>query len=667
MKLRFLLILMLLGSIGGHAQSVVNGFMTNSNGQPEPSIWVNVRIFSLSPFSNVASDSVVTDSSGFFTTTFSNLGAGPYYAYLSYYDCGGNYIVDSAQVANPGVTSFNLLYCSNTPQCNAAFTYTQNGQGTFAFYDSSYVVGNNVQYFWSFGDGSTASGLNVNHTYQQSGTYQVCLNVVDSLSGCFDSHCRNVFYAGGGGPTNCDASFGFAPDSVSPNTFYFYPLTNLPLTTNYFWDFGDGNTSTQQSPTHTYNSSGWYHVSLMIADSANQCQASSFDTVTVQGGLGCVAAFTFNIGSAGSVNFFSQSNGAAPISHFWNFGDGNTSTQSSPIHTYLASGTYNVSLLTTDNTGCMDTVAASVTVQVPQPGNAVIQGSVYLPDSSLLINNAVAYLVVMDTVNGQLALNAIDTTSVNQNFYAFNNVFPGNYMVKVALLPASAYYTDHLPTYHFSSLNWSAANNISVNLTNVWAPVFMQAGVNPGGPGFIGGLVSQGANKTAGAPLDNIQVNLLDENDLPIAYAMTDGNGEYGFDNLPYGTYKVYVEIIGVPAETFTVSIDADNPSTDATDFEVTLDGVNIVTSNSDLMGQQLSIFPNPVSNQLGVEIESTSTDRMEISILDVQGKELMRHDVSVRVGKQLISLPVDNLQKGIFLLQVKQGDKIFLEKFVKE
>jgi PKD repeat protein len=124
--------------------------------------------------------------------------------------------------------------------------------------------------------------------------------------------------------------------------------------TSWQWDFGDGGTSTQRNPTHTYNTEGTYTVSLTATNSYGSDTEEKTDYITVSsGGNTPIAEFTTNTTSGNApltVDFTDQSSNN-PTTWQWDFGDSGTSTQKNPSHTYAQQGTYSVSLIVSNAYG----------------------------------------------------------------------------------------------------------------------------------------------------------------------------------------------------------------------------------------------------------------------------------------------------------------------------
>jgi len=160
--------------------------------------------------------------------------------------------------------------------------------------------------------------------------------------------------------------------------------------TDRFWDFGDGATSTEQNPAHTYIAPGTYTVNLTATNADGSSTATKSDYIRVVTPPP-VADFTANV-TAGLVPLtvrFTDISTGNPTVWLWSFGDGNTSTDQSPIHTYTAPGNYTVGLTVGNGT---DSAALSrpdyITVMVRGDFN----GEVDIGDVA-----KVAYMVVGKT------------------------------------------------------------------------------------------------------------------------------------------------------------------------------------------------------------------------------------------------------------------------------
>jgi Ca2+-binding RTX toxin-like protein len=112
--------------------------------------------------------------------------------------------------------------------------------------------------------------------------------------------------------------------------------------TSWAWDFGDGQTATDENPTHTYAAAGAYTVTLVATNSAGPSTPKP-QSIVVTGPL--TARFTFKqVASPDQTIVFTDASTGAPARWLWNFGDGHTSTEQSPTHSYLRAETYTVTL-----------------------------------------------------------------------------------------------------------------------------------------------------------------------------------------------------------------------------------------------------------------------------------------------------------------------------------
>ena len=168
---------------------------------------------------------------------------------------------------------------------------------------------------------------------------------------------------GGGGGTPV-ANFSYSTSGLTA-TFTDSSTDSGGTLSAHAWTFGDGATSTATSPSHTYAAAGTYSVSETVTDSVNGSTNTKTASVTVATAGGTPTA-NFSFVTSGLTATFTDSStdsGGTIGSHAWTFGDGGTSTATSPSHTYAASGTYSVTETVTDSAnGTTSSKTASVTV-----------------------------------------------------------------------------------------------------------------------------------------------------------------------------------------------------------------------------------------------------------------------------------------------------------------
>ncbi|MEM8525571.1 MAG: PKD domain-containing protein [Bacteroidota bacterium] len=146
----------------------------------------------------------------------------------------------------------------------------------------------------------------------------------------------------------------------SEENFLEYSFTNTSTdATSYLWDFGDGNTSTEESPTHVYETPDMYTVTLEVTSDVG-LSASLEKSIDIQAPV--TAAFTLEVdpNDYRTYNFMDASEGAVML--LWEFGDGFQFTGMNPSHTYDMDGTYTVNLTAYSSTGKTDKADARVVV-----------------------------------------------------------------------------------------------------------------------------------------------------------------------------------------------------------------------------------------------------------------------------------------------------------------
>lgn len=226
------------------------------------------------------------------------------------------------------------------------------------FTDNSASSAPITTWIWNFGDGNVAGTQNPSHAYTAPGMYNVGLSITNS-NGCSNFISKASHMTVNPKPV---ASFS-APVSEScaaPFTANFSSAASTGAITTYLWDFGDGTTSNQANPAHTYNAAGNYNVTLTVS-TASGCnsvmsRASYIHVATFVAGITSVDA---SVCQGQNVSFTDASTTPA-VSWVWDFGDGSpTSGLQNPTHMYAAAGNYTVTLNAVNAVGCPSTATQS--------------------------------------------------------------------------------------------------------------------------------------------------------------------------------------------------------------------------------------------------------------------------------------------------------------------
>jgi PKD repeat protein len=246
----------------------------------------------------------------------------------------------------------------------AAFAASRTtGQVPFTVQFVNQSNGNISSFNWNFGDGTTSTEPNPVHTFNTPGIYAVTFSV--SGPGGASNVSQQINARGVTAPVAAftqNTTLGQAPLTVQ--------FTNQSTgdITSYFWNFGDGATSTDRNPSHIFRGVGTYNVILTITGPGGSSIVTRQVSVLNPSVPPPVAAFAASTTSGViplTVQFTNQSGGQ--INNFnWNFGDGTLSNQPNPSHTYAFPGSYIVTLIVSGGGG-RSTAQTTINALVPPP------------------------------------------------------------------------------------------------------------------------------------------------------------------------------------------------------------------------------------------------------------------------------------------------------------
>jgi PKD repeat protein len=299
----------------------------------------------------------------------------------------------------------------------AGFTANTNAM-TVSFTDAS---ANAQSWQWNFGDGFTSYTRNPIHTYASTGKYQVCLTVQDTCGS--DTFCDSVQVTCAAPATN----WGYSSNGTILNFF-----DSTGYGSSWFWDFGDGYSSSLVNPTHQYDLQGKYYVCLTVQDSCGS--ATHCDTVHTCTPMGT----KFGSQQHGHLVSFADSSQYA-TSWIWNFGDGFSSILENPTHYYEDPGTYDVCLTSSNTceskTWCDSLYVAISGISENHQGAITLFPNPFINNLVLHKNNmyhASAYATI-STIRGEVVFSGRIFTDPDQTEASIDCSFlkPGLYIVSL--------------------------------------------------------------------------------------------------------------------------------------------------------------------------------------------------------------------------------------------
>ncbi len=300
----------------------------------------------------------------------------------------------------------------------ALFNYSGDPTVTFTDLSTEFPT----SWSWDFGDGAFSTDQNPVHTYTENGSYSVCLTATNAIGS--GTGCEVVIIADYPAP---DAAFSYTGE---PTVTFTDLSTNSPFA--WFWNFDDGSFSSEANPVHTYTANGTYNVCLEVT-AAGGSDIACQDVIISDVVITPVADFDYFFGVANSVSFFDNSTNS-PTFWSWDFGDGGTSTEQDPVHTYSATGSYNV-CLTAGNAGGSDVVCQMVTLTgtddnsiiplniFPNPASVTI--TVLLPQN---MNNGA--LKVINALGQEMEIQPIFNAGNTEVTFNVNQLAAGTYIIQ---------------------------------------------------------------------------------------------------------------------------------------------------------------------------------------------------------------------------------------------
>ncbi len=293
---------------------------------------------------------------------------------------------------------------------------------------STIEIGFVTGWSWNFGDsfsGNNASLLqNPSHIYTLPGDFTVRL-IVFSSNGCADTIVKQVHVS-----ISPVVDFAFTTTCLGQAATQFTDQTiqgDSPLEF-WYWEFGDGTSSNNQNPQHSYLLSGQYYVTLLVTDQSG-CQGAKTYLVMVNHVPSVHFSYSNNCSGQQTVFLDFSSGGGANIQYWdWDFGDvgiSDTSDLQNPVYVYTAPGNYPVTLTVTNANGCQNMLTQIIEIKPAPIPDFIFNDSVCLNIPVIFTDLSVSFGSLITSWNWAFG----DGTFSNETNPTHNFSQPGNYWV----------------------------------------------------------------------------------------------------------------------------------------------------------------------------------------------------------------------------------------------
>ena len=529
-------------------------------------------------------------------------------------------------------------------------------------------------YHWDFGDGTFSNNLNPNHTFQNAGTYTVCLKSRTSVRTninrrivtriCEKTECKRVIVNPQINPCG-DFRIDFLTYNLQGNTYKFTPFSNgIPLANtviNYTWRV-DGVIASRNNPFIESFTPGRHIICLkaektvVINNTSFVCEATDCDTIYIRNicpePCDSIRLRYAHIESNDTTKTSIISNvpSNVTVQYTWYWGDGSSSTGLNPHHIYTNPGVYRACLAVTYQFPITNNY--SISCRKEKCDTIVIRPRINPCDSvrfnfhtSIDGNNVTGYVY---------GLNAGTATTTTYTWNFGDNTTGTGSQFSHAYTNAGTYIVCGRAVYRFAGINGAVVECVKEKCDTI----VIRPRINPCDSisfRFGTNINNNVVTVTAGGSvsiLPNVVYNWhFGTNASPVT-----GNTATFTYNSP-GTHIICV------TATFTI------PGSTVQCVKEKCDTIVIpsfrLNNNSGM--SNLMITPNPVQENANIVFDSPKSENVETIIQTISGQVVYTNIQRATAGNNQYSLNTNNINKGIYLITLKGEHSSVTSKFIKE
>jgi len=487
-----------------------------------------------------------------------------------------------------------------------------------------------ARFLWRFGDGATSTELNPIHVYPVDSNYNVCLRM-ETANNCSKEICKLIEIHCTPPVCNLQVNFTWKSEAENPRKVFFYNQTIVPTASvKYEWKFGDGTSSDQRDPEHIYEHAGEYEVCLTAKINEN-CKSTSCQKIVIHD---CDVHAKFESRKDPSQwNKVWFNNVSQPVPNIWRtswtYGDGTSSQDFNSFHVYPQAGKYFVCLKVQSLQGCIETYCDSIVVR---RADSCENHSDYRSEAS---------------TNNPFEIR-FKPTQINLTWKYYWEFGDGKSSTAVA--PIHKY--EHAGVY-------------KVCLTVVT-------------PNHCKTQTCKEVNVMPGANCDSVK--------LKFTYTRSQEHPNqlhfFAVSNVTVLSQKWTILKLGMPG--IPVVIEQNNPTYTFKDTgwymvclyartfgdcnKVYCDKVHIerLGNVAQVPGSPVSVAPNPATNTARIEFQMEQAGQVTLRVFDATGGVQLTLSAVGQAGSNRISIPVNKLSNGFYMVEIRYGNRLKLAKFQK-
>jgi len=585
----------------------------------------------------------------------------------------------------------------------ADFVFFSHDNINYKFMSRS--IGEPDSYSWDFDNGYNSNEENPSHKFTEPGYYNVSLTVAQygAADTILNTITKNVYVPANTKSDNNIVMADFVSSASTIDSTVTFNNRSLGNVTGLYWDFGDNTTPVNtQNPVHEYAQSGYYNVCLTARSTTHQntnCKTIAVGDITSKHS----ALFTYFVDATKNLVVFDNKSAGNIVGYKWNFGDGVTSMEEQPSHTYTKVGYYAVCLTTTSASGASKTFCQDININAADidtctyncvwPGDAnhdleanhydiLTIGMNYGMEGPARKNasnnwkgqNSQPWAnYQLDSTNnmhgdcnGDGIINLNDTLAIRQNF-AFSHSPNAEEFTKAGEWTLTAEISEIVPTKGaattrvvrsiLSEPSDKAENEIyglgyELELVGV-------EGINWNGivVDFNGSILSQTAN-------DIITFYTVDIAKSTIYISLCKNDQQNISQSGAVAT--IYLPFPDGGGENIEVIITTDG-GIEANGTDVPVKGGTFYISSPDKQVEStfVTVYPNPNNGQFNVSVYSNSAQNINIDVLNIIGQPVLSLQQNIEHGLNEIPVVSGDIAQGIYNVKITVGENTIVKRII--